>query len=870
LFVGILMNPFAVPIDVDTTRKGRFYPLAVVLLMLGSVLFAAVPAASEDRAAGDWTMASDGLPTSGTYFGVAFGDVNEDGKLDLVGAADGSGLRVFLGDGTGSWTAVSSHPATSGGYGDVVLDDYDDDGHLDILAGSPGNGAGNPRGLHLWKGDGKGGFSDVTSGSGLPTNGHWRGVDFGDVNGDGDTDIAACSGYGSSEGIHVYLGDGSGKFEDASTGLPGSQDRDSNVVLADFNGDGNLDLAAGGAAGVDVYLVTKGPRGNLVWTQSSTGLPDSRMSGISTADWNKDGSVDLVISAYNAGGGNGVYAYKNSGNGGRWTSSSSGLPDDGDYIENAVGDLDGDGNADILTAGSYGGEYGIHVYYGDGSGSWAESSPGFTTNVQYVGVDIGDYDGDATLDIAAGKRTRGGGLEVWKNPSSQVPPPQPVVEVNFPSGGESLTGGSLHDVEWAISSGTPGFEVTLRYSTDGGSTFNQVIAEEVTQSETGTGTTTWGVPVLNSENVRVRAEVVDAASQAVVRSGLDFEIDSTPPEVSSHFPTDGASDVSTSTMVIVTFSEGMAAASAGAVSISGPGNPELSDPSWSGTQLTLATHGLQAEEEYTVTVGTDAVDDSLPGNAKEVATSFTFTTGNGVAPTPPIVQHTSPVHDETGVAVGTSVTIGFSKAMDITATRNAITVSPELDWSPVWSEGNTVVALDPVGRMSPNTRYTVTVSDTAMASDGTGMDVPYTFRFTTGDPPDLTPPSVADNYPPDRQREISPYLEEVTITFSEPMDTSSVESVISVSPGTITSKTWRVGDTVLVLGLDMTDGQKYTVTVGGSATDKAGNPLGEDFSFFFVTKEFEDPADDAPGMVASLVMLALLVMVVVTRLRRRG
>jgi hypothetical protein len=866
----MLMNPFAVPNNVDTASGDRFYPLAVVLLMVGAVLMAAVPAAAEDRAAGDWTMSSDGLPTSGTYFGVAFGDVDEDGNLDLVGAADGSGLRVFLGDGAGSWTAVSGHPATSGGYGDVVLGDVDGDGHLDIVAGSPGNGAGNPRGLHLWRGDGSGGFTDATSGSGLPTTGYWRGVDTGDVNGDGDLDVAACSGYGSSEGIHVYLGDGDGRFSDASAGLPGNQDRDSNVALADFDGDGDLDVAAGGAAGVDVYLVAKGGGGDLVWTQSSSGLPDRRMSGVSAADWNKDGSVDLVLSAYNAGSGNGVYAYENTGGGAGWRSASSGLPDDGDYIENAVGDLDGDGNADILTAGSYGGEYGIHAYYGDGSGSWAESSPGFPDNVQYVGVDLGDVDGDGTLDLAVGKRTRGGGLEVWKNPSSQVPPPQPLVELSFPSGGESLTGGSSHEVEWAISSGTPGFEVTLSYSTDGGTTFTRVIAEDVGQADAGAGAASWAVPVINSENVRVRAEVLDAASQAVVRSGLDFEIDSTPPDVSSHFPNDDATEVSTGTMVIVTFSEGMSEASAGAVSISGPGDPELSEPSWSGTQLTLATDGLQSDAQYTVTVGTDATDDSLPGNAMEAATSFSFTTGSGVAPTPPIVRSTDPDHDETGVPVGGSVTISFSKAMDLAATRSAITVSPDLDWSPVWSEGDTVVALDPVGTLTANTRYTVTVSGAAMAADGTGMDVAYTFRFTTGDPPDLTPPGVSDNYPPDRQREISPYLEEVTITFSEPMDTSSVEAALTVSPGSVTSTTWRVGDTVLVLGLDMTEGQRYTVTVGTGATDKAGNPLTEEFAFFFVTKEFEDQAEETPGMTAPAAALALLSSLLVAGLRRRG
>jgi hypothetical protein len=97
-----------------------------------------------------------------------------------------------------------------------------------------------------------------------------------------------------------------------------------------------------------------------------------------------------------------------------------------------------------------------------------------------------------------------------------------------------------------------------------------------------------------------------------------------------------------------------------------------------------------------------------------------------------------------------------------------------------------------------------------------------------------------------------------------------VESALSVAPGSISSKTWRVGDTVLVLELDMTDGQRYTVTVGAGATDKAGNPLGEEFAFFFVTKEFEEQAEETPGMGAPLLALALLAALVVTAVRRRG
>jgi MYXO-CTERM domain-containing protein len=175
----------------------------------------------------------------------------------------------------------------------------------------------------------------------------------------------------------------------------------------------------------------------------------------------------------------------------------------------------------------------------------------------------------------------------------------------------------------------------------------------------------------------------------------------------------------------------------------------------------------------------------------------------------------------------------------------------------------------PDGDLSPNTRYTVTVSDGALAADGTATGSPYTFRFTTGDPPDLTVPSVLGSYPPDRQREVSPYLEEVTITFSEPMDTGSVESALQVDHGTVTSKTWRVDDTVLALAIDMSDGQRVTVTVGTGATDRAGNQIPGEYTFYFVTKEFEEQTNDSPGMGSSMLLLTMLGAGALAGLRRR-
>lgn len=865
------MNEPAVLLERDDVMRSRFTLIIVILMLSSSLLVTLGPVSAEDRAVGDWTMASNGLPTSGTYFGVVFGDVNKDSKLDVVAASDGDGVRVFLGDGSGNWNAVPSHPATDGGYGDLVLGDYDDDGNLDIIAGSPGNGDGNPKGLHVWRGDGSGGFTDVTDSTGLPTNGNWRGVAVGDVNADGDLDVAATNGYGTSEGIHVYLGDGEGKFEDQSTGLPPTQDRDSNVVLVDFDNDGDLDVAAGGASGVDVYLVTEGPLGNLAWTPSSVGLPDGKFSGITGADWNKDDMVDLVVSAYAAGSGIGIYAYENNRNAAAWTSSSNGLPDDGDYIENAIGDIDGDGHLDIATAGSYGNTYGIMVCYGDGDGTWTCSSQGFTDNIQYVGVDLGDFNGDGTLDIVAGKRTRGGGIEVWKNPSSSAPPPQPEIEVTYPSAGDSLTGGSTHDVTWTSSSGTPPFTIALLYSTDSGATYPQSIAADLTQEEAGEGSHSWSVPDINSGTVRVIARVIDSEGQTVSRGGQDFKVDTIAPTITTTFPRDGTDEVSTSTPVIITFDEAMGGSTSAAVSISGNGDPVLSSPSWSGTQLSLDTSGFLADTRYTVTTSTGAVDASLPGNNMAGAHTFSFTTGGGETPIPPMVVSTTPHHDATGVAIGSSLTVGFSKTMDLTATQGAVRIAPQFDWTPSWTDGNTVLSLFPSSDLAPNTRFTVTIMDTALASDGTSLDSPYTWSFTTGDPPDLILPMVSGNYPPDRQREIQFTLDEVTVTFSEPMNRPSTEAAVSMDSGTIVGMTWRVEDTVLAITVELEEGERHTITLGTGATDMSGNHLAEEFSFYFVTREPIEAEGNSPlgSPLAPLLLLSLL-LVAVPMLSRRG
>jgi hypothetical protein len=70
-----------------------------------------------------WQPASSGLPNSGLVQDVAFGDVNNDGKPDLIVASWGGGVQVYAGNGAGGWISgtLSTGLPTTGSYNRVVV-----------------------------------------------------------------------------------------------------------------------------------------------------------------------------------------------------------------------------------------------------------------------------------------------------------------------------------------------------------------------------------------------------------------------------------------------------------------------------------------------------------------------------------------------------------------------------------------------------------------------------------------------------------------------------------------------------------------------------------------------------------------------------
>ncbi len=182
-------------------------------------------------------------------FSVGLGDFNGDGNVDLAvlsfGATNGT-VGILLGNGDGTFTPFSGGPLTVGNSPtSVTVGDFNGDGKLDLAVPSRGSNT-----VSVLLGNGYGSFT-AAPGSPVPVSASTVAVAVGDVNGDGNLDLAVATGYGES--VSVLLGKGDGTFSAASDfGVDNFPDF---VAMADFNGDGRMDLAVVNGASNSVSIL---------------------------------------------------------------------------------------------------------------------------------------------------------------------------------------------------------------------------------------------------------------------------------------------------------------------------------------------------------------------------------------------------------------------------------------------------------------------------------------------------------------------------------------------------------------------------------------------------------------------------------------
>ncbi|MEO0478313.1 MAG: VCBS repeat-containing protein [Planctomycetota bacterium] len=335
-------------------------------------------------------------------------DVENDGDLDLVGGRiqiQGS-AQLFVNDGNGNFALDETGrlPIDNQSTEDIISGDVDGNGSSDLVLGHFNFRDQSLGTKDLYLNDGSGHFRSVTAKRLLQERRFSRAAASADFDSDGFADLYVVN---SLQPDQLLLNDGFGNFiEAAPSRLPPTDQNGSAVIAEDFDLDGNIDLFIATLVGPSRLYLNDG---TATFTDASDRVaPNSnlRTGFAQTADLDLDGDLDIVLAGSRITNSPEDRILLNDGTGFFTLAPMSSLPSiASSTVGLAVGDFDGDLDADIIVAKNRGIE--IRLYLNDGNAVFSDSGTdlfpligggSFSSNA-CVG---GDTDGDGDLDLIVG------------------------------------------------------------------------------------------------------------------------------------------------------------------------------------------------------------------------------------------------------------------------------------------------------------------------------------------------------------------------------------------------------------------------------------------------------------------------------------
>ena len=338
--------------------------------------------------------------------GVA--DLDGDGDMDIIIANEHRPNILLINDGNGNFTNESAEriPQVNHDSEDIGIADFNGDGHPDIVIVSEDDKTNE---LYLNNGDGT--FSNA--GDRIPVEGTSNSVVVYDINLDGAMDIL----IGNNGQNNILINDGTGHFKDETKARFGEFiDVTQDLTLGDMDNDGDLDLLIGNEDNNRI-LINNGL--GFFKDESSSRLPyrdtPEETREVDVADIDGDGDLDILygnVQAFVQNAPRQNRLLRNNGKGLFTDITETHLPkDDNRCFGVAFLDIDGDGDADIVTGNTngarFGGETPFSVYLNDGRGHFNDvTGTLIPENIKGRGFDIDheDFNGDGIKDLFLSNR----------------------------------------------------------------------------------------------------------------------------------------------------------------------------------------------------------------------------------------------------------------------------------------------------------------------------------------------------------------------------------------------------------------------------------------------------------------------------------